>query len=90
MKSRASGAARNLLAGGFAESLFEAGNATTGVENLLLAGVEGVALGADLYADLGRGGTGRELIATRAGDAGDDVLGVDLGLHVPSRCSRCA
>jgi hypothetical protein len=48
-----------LLAGGLgassgtlAEPLLEAGDATTGVENLLLAGVEGVARGADLDGQL--------------------------------------
>jgi hypothetical protein len=97
VKSRASGAARNLLAGGFAESLFEAGNATTGVENLLLAGVEGVALAANISVNraVGSGATSLKRRSARAGDRGLCVRGVNVVLHgdyllikVPGRSHR--
>src|SRR6185437_372366 len=43
--------------------------------------VEGVALGAQLGAQLGRGGTGHELVPARAVHLALDVFGVDVGLH---------
>src|SRR5579884_18253 len=66
----------------------EALDAAAGVDQLLLAGVEGVAGGADLDVDLGLGGASRELVAARAGDVGLDVLGMDFGLHRNTKSSR--
>ena len=60
----------------------EALDAAAGVDELLLAGVEGVAGGADLDADLGLRGAGDELVAARAVNVGEDVFGVYLGLHL--------
>ena len=65
-------------------------DAATGVEDLLLAGVERVALRADVGVDgaaLGRA-AGLERGATGAGDRGRDVVGVDVLLHdvSPWRC----
>ena len=61
----------------------EAGHAATGVEDLLLAGVEGVAVGADLGVDgaARRGAASRERVAAGAGHLGGHVLGVDVLLH---------
>src|SRR6476619_4934196 len=59
----------------------EALHATTGVDQLLLARVEGVTLGAELHSQRGDRRAGRELVATRAVDLALDVIGVDLGLH---------
>src|SRR5690349_3102412 len=61
----------------------EAGHAATGVEDLLLAGVEGVAVGAHVGVDpAGRGGAaGGERVTAGAADLGLDVLRVDVGLH---------
>src|SRR5215213_5067863 len=61
----------------------EALHAAARVDQLLAAGVEGVAVGADLHADLGRGRARRELVAARTTHVGLDVLGMDFGLHGP-------
>src|ERR1700712_2300133 len=68
---------------GLGVALLEAGHATTGVEDLLLAGVEGVALGADVGVDAAtrERAAGRELVAAGAGDLGVVVLGVSVLLH---------
>src|SRR3954465_3703194 len=97
------GAARapsdELLAGGLgagcgtlAEPLLEAGDAATGVQDLLLAGVERVARRADLDGQLtgrgraagGGGAAGGEGVATATGHRGDVVGRVDVGLHIAS------
>ena len=59
----------------------EALDATAGVDQLLPAGVERVAGGADLDVDLGLGRAGHELVAARAAYVSVDVLGMDIGLH---------
>ena len=61
----------------------EAGDAAAGVEDLLLAGVERVALRADVGVDDagGRGAAGGERRATGAGHLGVDVVRVDVLLH---------
>ena len=61
----------------------EAGDAAAGVEDLLLAGVERVALRADIGVDRagGRGAAGGERRTARAGDGGLDVVGVSVLLH---------
>src|SRR3954447_12291709 len=51
------------------------------VHQLLLAGVEGVALRAELDAELGHGRAGDEFVAARAVHAAFDVSGVGVGLH---------
>ena len=65
-----------------AKALVEPVNASTGVNQLLLAGIERVALGADFNADVLFGGTSRKDIATGTADGGLFVLGVDTFLHV--------
>src|SRR5436189_6092921 len=56
-------------------------NPATGVDQLLLAGVERMALRADLDVELGLRGAGQELVTARAADMCDHVLGVDIGFH---------
>src|SRR4051795_7648731 len=72
--------------GALAEALLEPGHAATGVEDLLLAGVERVARRADLDGQLtGRGGAaGLERVAAATGHGGDVVGRVDVGLHIAS------
>ena len=65
-----------------AESLVEPINTSTGVNQLLLAGIERVALGADLNADVLLGGAGRKDVATGTANRGLFVLGMDTFLHV--------
>src|SRR3954469_2703782 len=66
-----------------AEPLLAAGDAAAGVEDLLLAGVEGVARRADLDGQLtGRGrAAGGEGVPATTGHRGLVVRGVDVGLH---------
>ena len=61
--------------------LVELINAAAGVNELLLAGVEGVALGADFNSDVLLGAAGSDNFAASAADGGLFVLGVDSGLH---------
>src|SRR5215471_1611171 len=67
------------------EPLLEALDATARVDELLLAGVERVALRADLDVQLGLGGACHERVATRAVHGRHDVLGMDIGLHDRAR-----
>jgi hypothetical protein len=63
--------------------LTEALDATGSIDNLLLAGVERVAGGADFDVQrLAAGGAGRELVAAAAGNFDRDVIRVDAGLHL--------
>ena len=64
------------------ESLVETINTSTGVNQLLLAGIERVALGADLNSDVLLGGTGRKDVATGTANRGLFVIGMDTFLHV--------
>ena len=64
------------------KSLVETINTSTGVDQLLLAGVERVALGADFNTDLLLGGTGCEHVATVATDRSLFVFGMDAFSHV--------
>ena len=64
------------------KSLVETINTSTGVDQLLLAGVERVALGADFNTDLLLGGTGCEHVATSATDGSLFVVGMDAFSHV--------
>src|ERR1039458_8713340 len=61
----------------------EAGDAATSVQDLLLAGVERVALRAHVRGDLAalHGAAGLERVATGAGDRGRDVGGVKVLLQ---------
>ena len=63
------------------KSLVETVNTSTGVNQLLLAGIERVALGADLNADVLLGGAGGKDVATGTADRGLFVLGMDTFLH---------
>ena len=63
------------------KSLVETINTSTGVNQLLLAGIERVALGADFNTNLLLGGAGGESVATGATDRGLFVLGMDTFLH---------
>ena len=56
---------------------------TTGVDQLLLAGVERVALGAELDVQIRHRGARVELVAARAMHVGERVLGVNSCLHGP-------
>jgi hypothetical protein len=64
-----------------AKTLVEAINTSTGVNQLLLAGIERVALGADLDTDLLLGGAGGKDVTAVATDRGLFVLGMDTFLH---------
>ena len=64
-----------------AKTLVEAINTSTGVNQLLLAGIERVALGADLNTDLLLSGAGSKDVTTVAADGGLFVLGMDTFLH---------
>ena len=64
------------------KSLVETINTSTGVDQLLLAGVERVALRADFNTDLLLGGTGCEHIAASAANGRLFVVGMDAFSHV--------
>ena len=64
-----------------AKTLVEAINTSTGVNQLLLAGIERVALGADLNTNVLLGRTGSKDIAAGTADGGLFVLGMDTFLH---------
>ena len=64
-----------------AEALVEAINTSTGVNQLLLAGIERVALGADLNTDVLLGGTGRKDVTTGTANGSLFVIGMDTFLH---------
>src|SRR3954463_14532619 len=70
------------LAAGPGLAALEPLDAAPRVDQLLTAGVERVAVGADLHVQLGLGRTGRELVAAGAADVCLDVLGMDVGLHL--------
>ena len=65
-----------------AKTLVEPINTSTGVNQLLLAGLERVALGADLNADVLLSGTGRKSVTTGTADGSLFVLGMDAFSHV--------
>src|SRR5918992_3966254 len=74
-------------AAGLLEPALEPLHPTARVDELLLARVERVALGADLDVQLGLRGARPELVAARAGDVREDVVGMDASLHRPARIS---
>src|ERR671918_1173016 len=80
-----SGALAAARAAGLLEPALEPLHPTARVDELLLARVERMALGADLDVQLGLRGARPELVAARAGHVGEDVLGMDVGLHRPAR-----
>src|SRR6201990_1515231 len=78
-----------LLVGGLgrgvlAEPLLEPRDAAAGVQDLLLAGVERVAVRADVGVDraVGRGAPRGERVPAAARHGGGMVLGVNVSLHV--------
>ena len=64
-----------------AKTLVEAINTSTGVNQLLLAGIERVALGADFNTNVLLSGAGRKDVATSTANRGLFVFGVDTFLH---------
>src|SRR5262245_38627874 len=76
-----------LLAGAL-ETPLEALDAAAGVEELLLARVERVAVGANLDVELGLRRAGRERVPARAGHGREDVLGMDTGLHCAAKIAE--
>src|SRR6266704_7126418 len=83
-----------LLVGGLgrgvlAEPLLEPRDAATGVQDLLLARVERVAVRADLDVDraVGRGAPRGERVPAATGHRRDVVLGVNVSLHVTTPAS---
>ena len=64
-----------------AKALVEPVNPSTSVNQLLLAGIEGVALGADLNTNVLLGGAGRKDVATSTANRGLFIFGVDTFLH---------
>src|SRR5882762_1718866 len=79
-----------LARGVLAEPLLEPRDAATGVEDLLLAGVERVAVRADLDVNraAGSGAPRRERVPAAARHGGDVVLGVNVSLHVTTPVPR--
>ena len=63
------------------EALVETIDTSTGVNQLLLAGIERVALGADLNSDILLGGAGGKGVATSATNCGLFVLRMDAFSH---------
>src|SRR5918999_3808927 len=77
-----------LAAAGACRTAAEALDAATGVDQLLAARVDRVAVRADLDVKLGLGGAGPELVAAGAAHVRRPVLGMDVGLHRPFDSSR--
>ena len=61
--------------------LVELINTAARIDELLLAGVEGVALGADLNGDVLTGGAGLDDLTAGAADGGRLIVGMNSGLH---------
>ena len=66
---------------GATELVGKALDASTGVDELLLTGDEGMALVSELDDDLALGGVGLEGVAARAANGALHVLGMNVGLH---------
>ena len=64
-----------------AEALVEALNTSAGVNQLLLASVERMALGANFDVDLGLGGTSVDDITASAGNGAVNVVRMDTLFH---------
>ena len=69
--------------------LVELVHAAAGVDQLLLAGVEGVALRADLDGDVLLGGSGLDDLAAGAADGRALVIGMDSFFHVVHLMMSC-
>src|SRR4029079_4828003 len=69
---------------GLLEPPLEALDATAGVHELLLAGVERMELGADLHVKLRLRRPGLKLVPARAVHGGENVVGMDVRLHLNS------
>src|SRR3954470_4632812 len=82
--ARALGAAARPLGGATLEPL----HATAGVDQLLLARVERVAVRADLHVHVALRRARLERVPARARHGGLDVLGMNIGLHDEIQC-RC-
>ena len=65
-----------------AKAAIEAVHTSAGIDQLLLASVERMALGADFNVDLGLGGAGLDHVAARAGDGAVNVIGMDTLFHL--------
>jgi hypothetical protein len=72
---------KELLFAGSCETLLELVNTSAGVNKLLLAGEERVALGANFNAEIALGGTARNFVAACASDNAFFVFGMDAFLH---------
>ena len=70
---------RNLV--GDTETLLELVDASAGVNQLLLAGKEGMAIAADFHADVLLGGADLELVAAGTLDGGHLILGMNTLFH---------
>ena len=64
-----------------AELLVELGNASAGIDQLLLAGVERMALAANFNADLRLGIAGMDHVAACAGNGAIHIVGMNTLLH---------
>ena len=62
-------------------SLIESVNSSACINKLLLAGIEGVALGANFNSDILLGGTSLDHIAACAGNSGLNIVRVDSLFH---------
>ena len=69
------------LLAGLGKTALEALDAATGIDQLLLAGVEGMALAANFDVDLGLGVTGVNHVAAGTGNGAVHVIGMDALLH---------
>jgi len=69
--------------------LLEAIHTAAGIHQLLLAGEEGVTLGADVHAHLLLDGAGFKGLAAYAAHSGFLVLGMDVFLHGDTPLQRC-
>ena len=69
------------------ELLIEAADTSAGIHHLLLTGVEGVALGANVNDDVLLSGAGLNDIAAGTADRGLLVVGMDALFHVVSPLS---
>ena len=69
------------------ELLVEAFNTSASVNQLLLAGIERVTLGADFNSDILFGRPGLKHVTTSAADGGLLIIGMDVLLHVCSPLS---
>src|SRR5205823_14918210 len=78
-----------LCALGALEALLETLDSAAGVHELLLARVERMAVRADLDVKLRLRRPRLECVSARARDRGEDVLGMDVSLHVARIAAAC-